>query len=199
VCFDVGETLIDETRVWSTWADLLKIPRFTFMAAFGAVIANEQDHRDVFGVFVVQDWSSLEPEFQSRFGGFQSEDLYPDAVPALTSLREAGYRIAIIGNQPARRTAELQALGIEADLIAMSDELDVHKPSPEFFDRALELMQAEAADVAYVGDRLDNDVHPSSAAGMHAVWLMRGPWAGPRSACGACSCATATRSLPWKS
>ena len=31
-------------------------------------------------------------------------------------------------------------------------------------------------DVAYVGDRADNDVKPSAAAGMRAVWLRRGPW-----------------------
>ncbi len=39
VCLDVGETLIDETRVWSTWADVLGVPRLTFMAALGAAIA----------------------------------------------------------------------------------------------------------------------------------------------------------------
>jgi FMN phosphatase YigB (HAD superfamily) len=53
----------------------------------------------------------------------------------------------------------------------------VHKPSPKFFSRALELMAAKPGNVAYVGDRLDNDVVPASAAGMHAVWLLRGPWA----------------------
>ena len=37
-------------------------------------------------------------------------------------------------------------------------------------------MEADAADVAYVGDRLDNDVRPSAAAGMRPVWLRRGPW-----------------------
>jgi FMN phosphatase YigB (HAD superfamily) len=30
--------------------------------------------------------------------------------------------------------------------------------------------------VAYVGDRVDNDVLPAMAAGMRAVWLRRGPW-----------------------
>ena len=30
--------------------------------------------------------------------------------------------------------------------------------------------------MAYVGDRIDNDVVPASAAGMRAVWLRRGPW-----------------------
>jgi len=38
VCLDVGETLIDETRVWGTWADELGIPRLTFMAALGAAV-----------------------------------------------------------------------------------------------------------------------------------------------------------------
>jgi FMN phosphatase YigB (HAD superfamily) len=59
----------------------------------------------------------------------------------------------------------------------MSDELGIHKPDPAFYARALELMgRPEASDVAYVGDRIDNDVLPSAAAGMRAVWLRRGPW-----------------------
>ena len=49
----------------------------------------------------------------------------------------------------------------------MSGELGVHKPAPEFFDRALRLDgRPEPSDIAYVGDRLDNDVRPASAAGM---------------------------------
>ena len=37
--------------------------------------------------------------------------------------------------------------------------------------------ELKAPDVAYVGDRLDNDVRPAAASGMRAVWLRRGPWA----------------------
>ena len=39
VVFDVGETLVDETREYGTWADWLGVPRHTFSAVFGAVIA----------------------------------------------------------------------------------------------------------------------------------------------------------------
>jgi hypothetical protein len=39
VWFDVGETLIDEGREYGTWADWLGVPRHTFSAMFGAVIA----------------------------------------------------------------------------------------------------------------------------------------------------------------
>lgn len=177
VCLDVGETLIDETRVWSTWADVLGMTPFTVMAALGAVIWNGDDHRTVFDNLGRRDWRDLRPEFAARYGGFRHGDLYPDALPALNALRGAGYRIAIVANQPVERTAELRVLGVDADVIAMSDELGVHKPAPEFFARALELMNAEPASVAYVGDRLDNDVQPATAAGMRAVWLLRGPWA----------------------
>ena len=38
VVSDVGETLIDETRYWGEWAELLGIPRLTFLAVLGAVI-----------------------------------------------------------------------------------------------------------------------------------------------------------------
>jgi hypothetical protein len=41
VVFDVGETLVDETREYGNWADWLGVPRHTFSAVFGAVIASE--------------------------------------------------------------------------------------------------------------------------------------------------------------
>ena len=34
----------------------------------------------------------------------------------------------------------------------------------------------EATVLPLVGDRIDNDVVPSAAAGMRAVWIRRGPW-----------------------
>jgi HAD superfamily hydrolase (TIGR01549 family) len=179
VCLDVGETLIDETRIWSLWADELGVPRLTFMAALGAVIERGEEHRDVFGVlgFGEMEWRAHGPEVERRYGGFQEKDLYPDVRGALTALSTAGYRLAILANQPASRTGELRALGISADVLAMSDELGVAKPDPAFFARAQSLMgDPPPANVAYVGDRVDNDVLPALEAGMRAVWLRRGPW-----------------------
>ncbi len=176
VCLDVGETLIDETRVWSVWADALGIPRLTFMAALGAAIARGGEHRDVFATFGVADWAVRLADIEAAYGGFRSDDLYPDALRALDALRGAGYRIAVVANQPASRSDELRAIGVDADVVTMSAAMGVAKPDPAFFARALELMQADAADVAYVGDRLDNDVAPSVAAGMRAIWIRRGPW-----------------------
>ena len=41
VVFDVGETLVDESREYGAWADWLGVPRHTFSSVFGAVIALE--------------------------------------------------------------------------------------------------------------------------------------------------------------
>jgi HAD superfamily hydrolase (TIGR01549 family) len=177
VVLDVGETIIDETRVWSIWADMLGIPRLTFMAGFGATLGRGGEYRDVFDLFGVPDWRTAWPAHEAIYAGFQADDLYPDAIPAMEALRTRGYRIAVIGNQPANRTDELRRIGIDAEVIAMSAEMGVAKPSPGFFERVLELLGAEApASVAYVGDRVDNDVLPAIVAGMRAVWIRRGPW-----------------------
>lgn len=45
VVFDIGECLVDETREYGTWADWLGVPRHTFAAMFGAVIAQGRDYR----------------------------------------------------------------------------------------------------------------------------------------------------------
>ena len=177
VCLDVGETLIDETRIWSLWADELGVPRLTFLAALGAVIARGGEHRDVFPIFGAEDWSLRLPAVERAYGGFTTDDLYPDALRAIGALRDAGYRLAIVANQPASRADELRAIGIDVEVMAMSEAMRVGKPEPAFFARTLEMMGSPAAaSVAYVGDRVDNDVLPSAAAGMRAVWIRRGPW-----------------------
>jgi HAD superfamily hydrolase (TIGR01549 family) len=177
VILDVGETLIDETRVWSIWADMLGIPRLTFLAGFGATLARGGEHRDVFDLFDKHDWRARWPAHEAIYGGFRPDDLYPDAIPALQELQERGYRVAVIGNQPASRTEQLRAIGVPADVIAMSEEMGFAKPAREFFARSLELIGSpEPGSVAYVGDRIDNDVLPAVVAGMRAVWIRRGPW-----------------------
>lgn len=178
VCLDVGETLINESRIWTCWANALDISQFTFMAAMGAVLARGGDFRDTFKFLGFDDWERFRPQVMATFGGFQEQDLYADAKPALDALRAAGFGLAIVANQPASRTDELRFLGVRADIMAMSEEMGVHKPDQAFFEEALRLIGGPAPEsVAYVGDRLDNDVNPAALAGMRPVWLRRGPWA----------------------
>ena len=177
IVLDVGETLIDETRFWAAWADELGISRLTFMAGLGAVIARGGEYLGVFDLFGITGWRDLAGAVEARHGGFTAADLYPDAAPALGALHAAGYRIAITANQPAIRDAQLRALGIVPDVMAMSEAMGVSKPNPAFFARTLQLLgDPPPGRVAYVGDRIDNDVLPAIRAGMRPVWLRRGPW-----------------------
>ena len=50
VVFDVGETLIDETRLWGEWADWLGVPRRTFMGVLGALVDRGRPPQEVFEV-----------------------------------------------------------------------------------------------------------------------------------------------------
>jgi phosphoglycolate phosphatase-like HAD superfamily hydrolase len=50
------------------------------------------------------------------------------------------------------------------------------KPDPEFFQRVVEAAPYESAELLYVGDRLDNDIRPAAACGLHTALIRRGPW-----------------------
>src|SRR6478672_1709279 len=179
VFFDVGETLVDETRLWQAWADVLAVPRLTLLGVLGGLATRGADHREVFTRLAPgADLERAEAEMAARglFDGFTAEDLYPDALPCLHALRGAGFRIGIAGNQPAAAERFLRALDAPVDLVASSESWGVAKPAPEFFARLLDASRVSPAELAYVGDRIDNDVVPAAAAGMVAVHVRRGPW-----------------------
>ena len=98
-------------------------------------------------------------------------------MPALRAVRDAGYRVGVVGNQPKTIEAVIHALGVPLDLVASSDTWGVHKPDSAFFERVAKELDLLPAEIAYVGDRLDNDVGPAAAAGMVAIFIRRGPWA----------------------
>jgi HAD superfamily hydrolase (TIGR01549 family) len=182
VVFDVGETLIDESRIWLGWAARLGVPPLTFLGVLGGCAALALPHRDAFemlrpGLDVeaeIARWAQEDPD--GLRNGFDADDLYPDVRPALTALREAGFDVVIAGNQPPEARAALEAMDLPASAIRTSDEWGVQKPEPGFFARVAELSGVAPEEIAYVGDRLDNDVLPAARAGMRPVLIRRGPW-----------------------
>jgi len=163
VVFDVGETLVDETATWERAADAAGVPRFTLMGVLGGLAARGEHHLRVWEILGV-----ARPEGAP----FERAALYPDAEPCLRALRPR-YRLGLAGN--ASRDA-YSRLGLEVDFVADSTEWEVEKPAPAFFDRLAETCGCEPAAIAYVGDRVDNDVVPARAAGMRAIHVRRGPW-----------------------
>ncbi len=182
VVFDVGETLIDETRIWSRWADRLGVPRLTFLGVLGGMAALDRHHRDAFEVvrpgIDVEDeiarWHEDDPDGLRE--NFDADDLYPDVRAALAELRRRGLKVIVAGNQPPQAKAALVRMDLPVDEVFTSAEWGVEKPDPAFYRKVAQVAGVSEQDILYVGDRLDNDVLPAARAGMRTALIRRGPW-----------------------
>jgi FMN phosphatase YigB (HAD superfamily) len=163
VVFDVGETLIDETGLWERAADAAGVPRFTLMGVLGGLAARGEPHSRVWKLLGVERPAS------TWAGG----EFYADALPCLDRLRSRGLLVGAVGNTPAEAEDILRE---HVDVVGSSARWGVEKPAPEFFGRIAAETRSFPAEVAYVGDRVDNDVIPALRAGMVAVHVRRGPW-----------------------
>ncbi len=151
----------------------------TLFTAVGVTMERGHSLRHVFGIFRPDIDVATARQLRMAQGwtyDFTPQDLYPDALPCLIALRERGYKVLIAGNQPIEAEAALARLDLPADVIASSAGWGVSKPDPQFFAKVAEAAGEPPDAIAYVGDRLDNDVLPSLAAGMAAVFIRRGPW-----------------------
>jgi len=179
IAFDIGETLTRDDRHWAGWADWLDVPRHTLSALVGAVVAQGRDNADA--VRLIRPGLDLEAEYRARETAGRGEtiddsDLYDDVRPALAELRRLGVRVVVAGNQTARAGELLRALELPADVVTTSGEWGVAKPQRAFFERVLEVAEAEPERTLYVGDHPANDVLPAKAAGLRTAHIRRGPW-----------------------
>jgi HAD superfamily hydrolase (TIGR01662 family) len=171
VFFDVGETLVDERRYWRDVAAIAGVPEHAVWAALGVTIARGEEHTSLFGHLGIERPAEID-----ELVVYRREDLYSDAVPCLEAVRAAGYVVGVAGNQSARLEAWFRSEDLPVDLIGSSTGWGVRKPDREFFDRIVLEAGCEPHQVAYVGDRVDNDVVPAANAGLVAVHVRRGPW-----------------------
>jgi putative hydrolase of the HAD superfamily len=97
----------------------------------------------------------------------------------LEALRDGGLKVALVSNAidpPWLLHRDLRLLGVRErlDAAVFSSEIGWRKPHPAIFERALELVGAEAARSLFVGDTLATDVAGARALGMRtvqAVWF----------------------------
>ena len=163
VVFDVGETLVDETGMWERAADAVGVPRFTLMGVLGGLATRGESHSNAWEILAVE-WPA---------STWTPDEFYPDALPCLNRLRSRGLLVGAVGNMPAD-TEDL--VREHVDLVGSAGRWGIEKPAPEFFERIAAEADCAPEEIAYVGDRIDNDVRPARAAGMVAVHIRRGPW-----------------------
>jgi HAD superfamily hydrolase (TIGR01509 family) len=171
VFFDVGETLVDEERWWRELAGRSGLEPHVVWAALGVTIERGEEHDALWGHLGIE-----RPDGWWHGITYSLDDLYPDALDCLERIRAAGLLVGVVGNQTEALERWARESLLSVDLVSSSASLGVQKPDPRFFERVVELAGCAPGEVAYVGDRVDNDVRPALAAGLRAVHVRRGPW-----------------------
>ena len=210
IVFDLDGTLMDHQgaslsaiKTWirntgvSTDAELesgavewARLERFHFSRYLtGEITFQDQRRRRISGLLAFLGRGSSEAEdelFDSYLALYEAAWApFEDVLPALTILKELGYRICVFSNgQRAQQERKLERTGLNAhiDGLITSSDLGLSKPDPASFGAAWTALRVDKGRSCYVGDDLVSDARAAAIAGIHAVWINRAK--GPHSAAG---------------
>ena len=118
-----------------------------------------------------QDSATAVAEWQSYRG-----EVDPEALAFVREVRAAGRPVALATNATDLLAGDLDELALagEVDVVINSWDLKIHKPAPEFFRLACELVGEEPKRVLFVDDD-DRVIRGARAAGLFAY-----RWTGPQ-------------------
>ncbi len=103
--------------------------------------------------------------------------LMPGALEAVQELSRKPVKLGIIsntGNSSGRAYGRMfKAMGIDGffDVVSLSNDLAMAKPSPAIFHHTLDALEVEPACALHVGDNPAADVAGAAAVGMKTAWL----------------------------
>ena len=183
VFFDIGGVMYDDSIYARSWMKALRESGASFTDeefdgehAAARAAQSESFRRRLTARFLgsVDDLATVEAR-AARYWAYPPTALYPDVVPCLEAL-EGRFRLGVIANQPSsvRQAMARDGLTRFFEVWGVSDDLGLQKPDPELFSHVLSTAGVSPASAVMLGDRLDYDVRPAKAAGMHAVWVLRG-------------------------
>ena len=146
-----------------------------------------------FGDRIVQTLSMLDEGLPERIGPAGIEKLWevidasldespptlmPGALGALQELSRKPVKLGIIsntGNSSSRAYGRMfEAMEIDGyfDVVSLSNELAMAKPSPQIFLHTLDALGVEASRTLHVGDNPAADVAGAAGVGMKSAWLV---------------------------
>ncbi|MDP1712052.1 MAG: HAD family hydrolase [Candidatus Nanopelagicaceae bacterium] len=106
----------------------------------------------------------------------QSWVAYSDALPALETLRESGYVLAVLTNgqqeQQERKLAKMGLSHFFTSVLAIG-KVTHPKPDARAFLQMCASLECKPEEVVYVGDDPQVDAVAATRAGLHGVWLNR--------------------------
>ncbi len=99
---------------------------------------------------------------------------FPDVPGALETLRERGWKLAILSNtDPDLLDQSLSLIGVPVDLRITAAEAGSYKPAHGHWDRFFEQTNADRARHVHVAASLFHDIAPCRDLGLTTVWINR--------------------------
>jgi len=99
----------------------------------------------------------------------------PSARPALLASLARTHRLALLSNfddgATARRVLAEAGLARHFELIVISEEEGLRKPTRAIFERTCARLGAPPSTCLYIGDTLVEDIEGATAAGLDALWV----------------------------
>lgn len=99
---------------------------------------------------------------------------FAEVPGALRSLRERGWRLAILSNtDPDLLDASVAAIGVDVDLRIAASEIGSYKPAAGHWTTFFERAAADRERHVHVAASLFHDVAPCAELGLRCVWINR--------------------------
>ena len=118
------------------------------------------------------DWEEMVWLWYEGLG--YAADVEPDLAGTMTRLKAQGLKLALLSNTFVhsstldRHLGELGLLDFLQERL-YSYQFPFRKPDQRIFQAGAERLQEAPEHILYVGDRIDNDIRPTLALGMHAA------------------------------
>ncbi len=112
----------------------------------------------------------VETAFSVFYEARQKVNLFDDVLPVLSALK-AQYTLAALTNG----NAHISKTGLDAvfDFQVSAADVQLAKPDPAMFIRAMQQASVSAAQTLHVGDHPVHDIVGARNAGIDAVWIQR--------------------------
>ena len=99
---------------------------------------------------------------------------FPDTRPALTRVRDAGIKLAIISNTDDAIIAHtLRHLEVPFDTVITAESCGAYKPDPDVFAQAQSRLGVAPDRILHVAFGFKYDIGPAQAAGWRTAWVNR--------------------------
>ncbi len=131
--------------------------------------------RHVFKDALFEDFGAFFADLYAEFDEPARWEVFPDVHPALTKLKEKGLRLVVGSNWDERLPGLLKNLTLDAyfEKQFVSFQMGIAKPSPLFFQQALQSLGETPIQAMHVGDDEVEDVACAESAGLRAYLIDR--------------------------